>query len=120
VAAVGLCAALSPGDLPEHLIAGAAAGGFLLAAAVAYPAGMGMGDVKLAGVMGLFLGAAVAPAMFVALLSGALAGGVVMLRAAGPDRRRQGIPFGPFLALGAVAGLLAGGPIVDWYLATFA
>ena len=52
--AIGL--ALDPAGEPERLIAGAAAGGFLLLAALAYPGGMGMGDVKLAGVMGLFLG----------------------------------------------------------------
>ncbi len=46
-----------PSRLPENLIAGAAAGGLLLVTAIAYPAGMGMGDVKLAAVMGLFLGA---------------------------------------------------------------
>ena len=48
---------IDPGELPEHLIAGGAAHSrFLLLAALAYPAGMGMGDVKLAGVMGLYLG----------------------------------------------------------------
>ena len=51
------------GDLPEHLIAGAAAFTFLLVAALVYPAGMGMGDVKLAGVMGLYLGLSIAPAL---------------------------------------------------------
>ncbi len=66
--AIGL--ALDPAGEPERLIAGAAAGGFLLLAALAYPGGMGMGDVKLAGMMGLFLGAAVAPALLIALLAG--------------------------------------------------
>src|SRR5271165_3956111 len=55
--------ALDPAGEPERLIAGASAGGSLLLAAIAYPGGMGMGDVKLAGMMGLFLGAAVAPAI---------------------------------------------------------
>ena len=105
-----------PGALPSHLIAGAAAGGFLLLAAVAYPSGMGMGDVKLAGVMGLFLGASVVPAMFVGFLAGSVVGGFVAARAG----RRTRIPFGPFLALGAVVGLLAGPQIVHWYLHTFA
>ena len=53
--------ALDPAGEPERLIAGAAAGGFLLLAALAYPGGMGMGDVKLAGVMGLFLGSGRSP-----------------------------------------------------------
>ena len=61
VLALALGLALDPSGEPARLIAGAAAGGFLLLAALAYPGGMGMGDVKLAGVMGLFLGSAVAP-----------------------------------------------------------
>ena len=60
VLALVLGTALDPAGEPARLIAGAAAGGFLLLAALAYPGGMGMGDVKLAGVMGLFLGRAVA------------------------------------------------------------
>ena len=63
-----------PDSLTEHLIAAAGAGGFLLIAALAYPAGMGMGDVKLAFVMGLFLGRAVGPAMLVALVAGSVVG----------------------------------------------
>ena len=114
--AIALVAVLMPGDLPEHLIAGAAAGGFLLAAAIAHPAGMGMGDVKLAGVMGLFLGRAVGPAMLIALLAGAVVGVVVMAR----HGRKAGVPFGPFLAVGGIAGLFAGEAVVDWYLSTFA
>jgi leader peptidase (prepilin peptidase)/N-methyltransferase len=105
-----------PGALPSHLIAGAAAGGFLLLALLAYPSGMGMGDVKLAGVMGLFLGVSVVPAMFVGFLLGTVVGGVVTAR----KGRRTRIPFGPFLAAGAVVGLLAGPQIVHWYLHTFA
>ena len=56
VVSLAILALTEPGSIPEHLIAAAAAGGFLLVAALAYPAGMGMGDVKLAFVMGLFLG----------------------------------------------------------------
>ena len=67
IVAIVLGTALDPAGEPERLIAGAAAGGFLLLAALAYPGGMGMGDVKLAGVMGLFLGSAVAPALLIAL-----------------------------------------------------
>ena len=58
---------LDPGFVPEQLIAAAAGGGFFLIAAVLYPRGMGMGDVKLAGVLGLYLGRAVAPAILIAL-----------------------------------------------------
>jgi leader peptidase (prepilin peptidase)/N-methyltransferase len=119
VAAVGLVAGLRTDELPEHLIAGAAAGMFLLLAVLAYPSGMGVGDVKLAAVLGLFLGREVAPAMLVALLAGTIVGGMVMARLGVEKGRKTAIPFGPFLALGGVVGLLVGGVIVDWYAATF-
>jgi leader peptidase (prepilin peptidase)/N-methyltransferase len=107
-------------SLPEHLIAAVAAGGFLLVAAIAYPAGMGMGDVKLAGMMGLFLGRAVAPAMFVALIAGTLVGALIIARKGSKEGRKTAIPFGPYLALGGLVGLFAGDELVDWYLDTFA
>jgi leader peptidase (prepilin peptidase) / N-methyltransferase len=116
--AVVLAAATDPGSLPERLAAGAAAGGLLFLAALAYPRGMGLGDVKLAATMGLFLGRNVAPAILVALLAGSLVG-LAMIARQGADARKQAIPFGPFLALGGVVGLLAGDQIVDWYLSTF-
>jgi len=119
VLAVALVAILHPADLPEHLLAGLLAGGFLLAAAVAKPGGMGMGDVKLAAVMGLFLGAAVAPALFVALIAGSVVGMALMARRGVRDARGTTIPFGPWLALGGVAGLFAGDAVVGWYLQTF-
>src|SRR5271165_1969196 len=105
VLALVLGTALDPSGELTRLIAGIAAGGFLLIAALAYPGGMGMGDVKLAGVMGLFLGSAVAPAILIALLSGVTVGAVVVARkgTAETDRRSVGktaIPFGPFLAFG--------------------
>jgi leader peptidase (prepilin peptidase)/N-methyltransferase len=114
VAGVALWAIADAGRLPENLIAGAAAGGFLLAAAVAYPAGMGMGDVKLGGVMGLYLGASVAPALFIGFAAGALVGIAIVL-ARGGSARKQGVPFGPFLALGGIVALLYGPEIIDWY-----
>jgi leader peptidase (prepilin peptidase) / N-methyltransferase len=117
--ALALVAALRPADLPEHLVSGLAAGGFLLAAALARPGGMGMGDVKLAGVMGLFLGVAVVPAIFVALISGSLVGVLLMARSGVREGRRTAIPFGPWLALGGLVGLFAGDALVGWYLATF-
>lgn len=120
VAALAIGAATDPAGVPEQLIAGAAAGGFLLLAALARPGGMGMGDVKLAGVLGLFLGRDVAVALLVALLAGSAVGVAIMARRGVADGRRTAIPFGPFLALGAVAGLLAGPAIVHWYLTTFA
>jgi leader peptidase (prepilin peptidase) / N-methyltransferase len=114
VAAVALWAIADPGQLPENLIAGAAAGGIMFLVAVAYPAGMGMGDVKLAGVMGLYLGASVAPALFIGFAAGALVGiGIVLVR--GASARKQGVPFGPFLAFGGIVGLLYGPELIDWY-----
>jgi leader peptidase (prepilin peptidase) / N-methyltransferase len=119
VVSIALVLATRPDDLVEHLIAAAAAGGFLLLAALAYPAGMGMGDVKLAGVMGLFLGRAVGPAMFVALIAGSVIGALIMVRKGTKEGRKTAIPFGPYLALGGLVGLFAGDAIVDWYLDTF-
>jgi leader peptidase (prepilin peptidase)/N-methyltransferase len=119
IAAIAIGAATRPEHLVEHLIAGAAAGLFLLLALLAYPRGMGMGDVKFAAVMGLFLGRAVAPAMLAALLSGTLIGVAIMARKGVAAGRKTKVPFGVFLSLGSVVGLLAGGPIVSWYLDTF-
>ena len=88
-------------------------------AAFAYPRGMGMGDVKLASCMGIYLGRAVAPAMFVAFIAGALVGGLVIARMGVKEGRKTGIPFGPWLALGGIVGLFAGDALVDWYLDSF-
>ncbi|HEU4703556.1 MAG TPA: prepilin peptidase [Conexibacter sp.] len=118
VAALAIGAATDLDGVPQQLIAGAAAGGFLLLAALARPGGMGMGDVKLAGMLGLFLGREVAVALLVALLAGTLVGLGVMARRGVGAGRRTAIPFGPFLALGGVVALLAGPTLVDWYLAT--
>jgi leader peptidase (prepilin peptidase) / N-methyltransferase len=117
--ALVLLVALEPSELPEHLIAAAAGGGFFLLAALAYPRGMGMGDVKLAAVLGLFLGRAVGPAIFVALVAGTLVGALVIARKGAREGRKTAIPFGPFLALGGIVGLFAGDAIVDWYLTIF-
>jgi leader peptidase (prepilin peptidase) / N-methyltransferase len=118
-AGIAIAAATIPDSLPERAIAAVAAGGLLFLAALAYPRGMGMGDVKLAAVMGLFLGRSVAPALLIALLAGSLVGlGLIARHGAGA--RKRAIPFGPFLALGGVVGLLAGDELVDWYLDTFA
>jgi leader peptidase (prepilin peptidase)/N-methyltransferase len=117
VLGIAIAAVGDPGSLPERLAAAAGAGGLLLAAALAYPQGMGLGDVKLAAVMGLFLGRNVAPALLVALLAGSIVGLILIVRR-GAAARKDAIPFGPFLALGGVIGLLAGDQLVDWYLQT--
>ena len=116
--AVAIAAPTDPGSLPERVVAAAGAGGLLFLAALAYPRGMGLGDVKLAATMGLFLGRSVAPAILVALLAGSLVG-LAMIARHGAAARKRAIPFGPFLALGGVVGLLAGDELVDRYLDTF-
>jgi leader peptidase (prepilin peptidase)/N-methyltransferase len=119
VLAVGIGLALDPGGEPERLIAGAGAGGFLLLAALAYPGGMGMGDVKLAGMMGLFLGAAVAPAILIALITGVLLGVAVIARKGAHEGRKTAVPFGPFLAIGALSAIFAGQQLIDFYVNHF-
>jgi leader peptidase (prepilin peptidase)/N-methyltransferase len=115
---VAIAAVGDPGSLPERAIAAVGAGGLFVLAALAYPRGMGLGDVKLAAVMGLFLGRDVAAAIFVALLVGSVVGLAMMARE-GAGARKRAIPFGPFLALGGVVGLLLGGELIDLYLSTF-
>ena len=107
---------MRPDALPALLVAGAAAFTLLLLAALAHPAGMGMGDVKLAGVMGLFLGAAVAPALLAGFAAGA-AVGVAMIARDGAGARKKGVPFAPFLAAGGLVGVLAGPELVQLYVA---
>jgi leader peptidase (prepilin peptidase) / N-methyltransferase len=124
VLALVLGTALDPAGEPTRLIAGAGAGGFLLLAALAYPGGMGMGDVKLAGMMGLLLGKAVAPALLLALLAGVLCGAILIARErCSENAQRKGrktvIPFGPFLALGGILAVFAGSTLVDWYVQHF-
>jgi leader peptidase (prepilin peptidase) / N-methyltransferase len=118
VIGLGIVAATDPSSLPERAAAAAGGGAFLLLFALIYPRGMGMGDVKLAAVMGLFLGASVVPALFVGIALGALAGLGLILRY-GSAARKHAVPFGPFLAIGGVVGLLAGSQMIDAYLNAF-
>jgi leader peptidase (prepilin peptidase)/N-methyltransferase len=118
LACVAVAAIGDPSSLPERAIAAVAAGGVLFLVVLAYPKGMGLGDVKLTALMGLYLGRNVAPAVLVALLAGSLVG-LAMIARQGPAARKQAIPFGPFLALGGLVGLLAGDQLVDLYLSTF-
>jgi leader peptidase (prepilin peptidase) / N-methyltransferase len=115
---LGIVAVTDPASLPERATAAAGAGGFLLLFALLYPRGMGMGDVKLAAVMGLFLAASVVPALAVGIVLGALVGFGLMVRY-GPDARKHAVPFGPFLAVGGVVGLLAGDQLIEAYLNAF-
>jgi leader peptidase (prepilin peptidase)/N-methyltransferase len=119
VAAIVAGLALDTSFVPEQLIAGVAGGGFFLLAALAYPRGMGMGDVKLAGMLGLYLGRAVAPAIFIALISGVLVGAVIIARQGAREGRKVAVPFGPFLALGALIAMFVGDDLVHAYLGRF-
>jgi len=100
---------------PEWAIAAFGASGFLLLAALAYPAGMGMGDVKLALLLGGMLGRTVPVAILLGMVV-ALLPAVVLLARHGSAARKMGIPLGPFLALGAVIALFAGHPLLNLYL----
>jgi leader peptidase (prepilin peptidase)/N-methyltransferase len=102
------------GHLVEHLVAGAGAFLFLFLAVLAYPRGMGMGDVKLAGAMGLFLGLSVIPALLTAFLSGSVIGVAIIARE-GVAARKKAVPFGVFLALGGIVAVLAGPELIDLY-----
>jgi leader peptidase (prepilin peptidase) / N-methyltransferase len=101
---------------PQWVLGALAASGFLFLAVLAYPAGMGMGDVKLCLLMGAALGKLVPVALMVGMLA-ALLPAVFLLARHGSKARKMGIPFGPFLALGSVVALFAGDAILDWYLA---
>jgi leader peptidase (prepilin peptidase)/N-methyltransferase len=118
VAAVAIAAATDASSLDERALAALAAGGFLFVIALAYPRGMGMGDVKLVAMMGLFLGRAVAPALLIGFAAGAVLG-VALIARYGGEARKRAVPFGPFLALGGVIALWVGDELVDWYLDTF-
>ena len=95
------------------------ASGFLFAAALAYPKGMGMGDVKLALLMGAALGKTVSVAMMFGMVA-ALVPGIYLLARHGSEGRKMRIPFGPFLALGSVVALFAGPWLLHQYWSVFA
>ena len=118
VAGVAVVLGFDLGDLSERAIAVAAAGGGLILIALLYPRGMGMGDAKLVAMMAIYLGRSIAPALLVGFASGAVVGGILIARH-GSQARKQAVPFGPFLALGGVAGLWFGDDMVDWYLDSF-
>ncbi|HVM35682.1 MAG TPA: prepilin peptidase [Actinomycetota bacterium] len=117
-------AALVEGE-PERLLGAlwgmAIFGGFFFLVGFLFPAGMGGGDVKLAFVLGTFLGyvggaGLTAVGMFLSFFFGSVIGFVVILVSA--EGRKTKIPFGPFLALGTVAAIFVGRPLIDAYLST--
>lgn len=100
---------------PEWLLGALGASAFLFLAAVVYPQGMGMGDVKLALLLGAMLGRLVGVGLMLAMLF-ALVPAVVLALRHGARARKIAIPFAPFLAAGAIVALFVGVPILDWYL----
>ena len=110
--------ALSVLENPENwwlypISAFAVAGG-LFALAVAYPGGMGMGDVKMGGMLGAFLGPYAGLAVFLGALCGTLVGGALM--SLGRMERRSALPFGVFMALGGIVALFVGPRLWGFYL----
>ena len=103
---------------PEWLLAALGASGFLFIAALVYPKGMGMGDVKLALLLGAMLGRTVAVGLMIGFLAALVPAAVLAIRH-GSKARKIAIPFAPFLAFGAVVALFAGGSILHWYLRSF-
>jgi leader peptidase (prepilin peptidase) / N-methyltransferase len=116
LAALVLGLALDAGTEPRRLLWAAIAGGFILITALAYPAGMGMGDVKLLGVMGLCLGRPVILALVVALLGNVLSGALIAGRKGVKEARKTALPFGPYLAVGGVVAAVVGDPLMHAYL----
>ncbi len=111
-----LAVPITPNHDAVKLLGGGAIGlGLLFLIAFIYPAGMGMGDVKLATFIGLVVGF---PAVFAALLISFVAGGLVGggLLLTGLKGRKDPIPFAPFLVAGGMAAMLYGEQIIDWYV----
>lgn len=103
---------------PEWLLAALGASGFLLVAALVHPRGMGMGDVKLALLLGAVLGRDVALALMIGMVAALIPAVVVAAR--GGSVRKLAVPFVPFLALGSVIALFWGEALLDQYLRLFA
>jgi prepilin signal peptidase PulO-like enzyme (type II secretory pathway) len=106
---------LHPNQWLEWILAPLGAALFLFAALLAYPKGMGMGDVKLCLLLGAMLGKLVLVALMVGMVA-ALVPAVVLLARHGSAARKMAIPFGPFLAFGAVIALFFGDALLDAYL----
>jgi leader peptidase (prepilin peptidase)/N-methyltransferase len=117
-AAIVLVAQTALQPSPEWALGALGASGFLFLAALAYPAGMGMGDVKLALLLGAMLGRLVGVGLMLGMLA-ALVPSVYLLARHGSAARKMGIPFAPFLALGALIALFAGHSLLDAYLSRF-
>lgn len=109
-------------DRPENLLRAvvgmAALAGFFLVVVLVYPAGMGWGDVKLAGLLGLAMGYASWGALVIGSFAGFALGAIVgvVVIATGRATRKTALPFGPFMIVGAFIGVLVGHAVADWYI----
>jgi leader peptidase (prepilin peptidase)/N-methyltransferase len=114
---IGLAAwaAVDLDALPEHVLAALVAAGVFLLLVVISPGGMGVGDIKLALLLGAFLGWKVLPAIFAAFLLSAVPS-LALVAVRGRAGLKTSLPFGPFLALGGVVGLLWGQRLIDGFL----
>jgi prepilin signal peptidase PulO-like enzyme (type II secretory pathway) len=117
-AALALAIAESPDRWWVPVVGALGASLFLLILSLVYPGGMGLGDVKLALLLGAVLGVSVVPALAVAFFAGALLGAVLLVRM-GASARKMAVPFGPFLAAGALVALWFGSSMIDWYSGRF-
>jgi len=115
-ALVGLVLSIlaNPAGWWTYPLSAIAVGGALFVLVFVYPAGMGMGDVKMGGMLGAFLGPYAALAVFLGALLGAVTGGLLM--AAGKMRRRSALPFGLFMAIGGIISLFVGPQLWELYM----
>ena len=108
------------GQLLRAALAAAALYTFYFVLVLVYPSGMGFGDVKLAGVLGMYLGwlgwGELVVGAFLAFLVGGIVGGALMV--SGKAGRKTKIPFGPYMLVGAFGGIFFGDALVGWYLDT--
>lgn len=118
LAVTGVCYSMDFGGLPQAFWGAAAAGGVMLAVYLACSGGMGFGDVKLAAALGLWLGPELGLLMlFLACASGGIpAFFMLLLRLRRPG---DAVPFGPFICAGALAAIICGRGMLDWYYGFF-
>ncbi len=113
----GASAALDPARWWQYLVAGLGASGFLLILGMIWRGGMGMGDVKMALMLGFVLGSSVIVALFASFLLGGIGG--ALLIATGLRGRKDRVPFGPYLSIGGGFAAFAGAPVLEWYMRSF-
>jgi len=115
VAAIVIGLATHPTGVVGQMVAGLGAALFLLLFAIIFRGALGMGDVKLGGVLGLYLSGSVVVAMVVGVLAGGVGGLAVIMRSGVKAGAKTKIAYGPYLAFGGIVGLLAGPHILHWY-----